>query len=191
MTKGALEDKFAFEEFKKLIEKHNVKRIIETGTYKGWSSKVLARFGLPVVTIESDINNFEEAKRNLSSEKNVSVIHGSSPNVLRNVISDNEEGILFFLDAHWGQYWPLLDELKCIAEKKTKPASIIIHDFFVPDENGNAKFGYDKYNGVALDFKYIHSAINEIYGEGEFDYHYTSEIDCVNSGLIYIYKKND
>jgi predicted O-methyltransferase YrrM len=42
MNKGALEDRYAKLEITKLIETFSIKRIIETGTYKGWSTKEFA-----------------------------------------------------------------------------------------------------------------------------------------------------
>ena len=53
MTQGALEDNFVYKEFKNLIDKFKIKKIIETGTYFGWSSMKLAEFGVDVITIES------------------------------------------------------------------------------------------------------------------------------------------
>ncbi len=53
MTQGALEDNFVYLEIQNLINRFNIKKIIETGTYYGWSTKKLAEFGLEVITIES------------------------------------------------------------------------------------------------------------------------------------------
>ena len=74
-------------------------------------------------------------------------------------------------------------------EKKIKPV-IIIHDFFVPDKNGGAVFGFDKYGDQKLDLDYIKDFLNEIYGEGKYDYYYNSESDNVGQGVIYIYKND-
>jgi hypothetical protein len=202
MEYGAFDDKYAFGEVKKLIEKFKVKRIYETGTYLGWSSSKLSEFDLPVVTIESNSNYLNEIKNNLKYKKNIKIFLGESHEILNLLCTENEENSLFFLDAHWGEELPIFDELNVI--KRTKNPIIIIHDFFVPggnkkrgkDTNGyyivddlsGSKFGFDSYNGITLDFDYIKNKIEEIYPNG-YDYHYTSEIDCVDSGLIYIYPK--
>lgn len=190
MTKGALEDRYAYEEFKKLINKFQVKKIIETGSYYGWSAIKLSEFNLPVITIEFSEKNYQIAKNNITKEKidNIQIILGSSPNVLKNILTDYEEGILLFLDAHWGGYWPIHDELKVCIEKKIKPI-IIIHDFYVPSEKGGAKFGYDEYKKQKLNFEYVENFLIQIYGNDGFDYYYNEKIHEVNSGLIYIYKK--
>lgn len=190
MTRGALEDKFAYQEFTKLIEKFNVKKIIETGTYYGWSSIKLSEFNIPVFTIEYSKENYNIAEKNINEKKinNIKLILGSSPDILKEIIMEGEENLLLFLDAHWYDYWPIHDELRVCIEKKIKPI-IVIHDFFVPDGKGSSKFGFDKYKTQNLDFDYIKNHIVELYGENNFEYHYTEHIDTVDSGLIYIYPK--
>jgi predicted O-methyltransferase YrrM len=188
MTKGALEDFFVKEEFKKLIEKFNIKRIIETGTYHGFSSTVLSEFNIPVQTIEISEDNYNIAKNNLINKNitNVEVILGSSSEILKNIINENENNLMLFLDAHWHHYWPIHDELNVCIDKKIKPV-IAIHDFFVPNENGEPKFGFDRYYGQNLDLNYIQEHLDKIYGLNHYSYHYNDKIDCVDSGLIYIY----
>jgi predicted O-methyltransferase YrrM len=190
MTKGALEDKYVFEEFEKLIKEFNIKKIIETGTYYGWSSIILSKFNLPVKSIEYSEENYKIAQDNLINKdiNNVDLILGSSSEVLDNILEDNEEDLLLFLDAHWYDYWPIHDELNVCIKKNIKPI-IAIHDFFVPNENGDAKFGFDRYKDQKLDFEYIKEHLIKIYGINDFKYHYNDKIDCVDSGLIYIYPK--
>lgn len=192
MTQGALEDNFVYREFQNLISRFNIKKIIETGTYYGWSSMKLAEFGLNVTTIESSQENYNIAVDNFSKSRftNIKAILGSSPDVLKEILTEEDSDTILFLDAHWYEYWPIHDELRVCVEKKITPV-IVIHDFFVPDENGNAKFGFDKYGEQSLDFNYIESFLNEIYGENNYDYHYNSESDNVGQGVIYIYKKHE
>lgn len=187
MEKGALEDKFALSELVKLVEKFDVKRIIETGTYLGWSTKKLSKLNLKVDTIEINEEYYEKAKETVIS-KNVTFYSGNSVDVLSEIVEEGEGNILFFLDSHWMDL-PLLDELELIYKKKIKPI-ILIHDFFVPDKNGKAKFGYDQYDDKCLNMELIKDYIDKIY-DGEYSYHYTSEIDCVDSGTIYIYPKEE
>jgi predicted O-methyltransferase YrrM len=191
MVQGALEDNFVFQEFKNLVSKFNIKKIIETGTFYGWSTIKLSELGLPVITIESSVKNYEIAVDNFSkiSSTNITPILGNSPEVLKNILTEEDNNIILFLDAHWYDYWPIHDELRVCIEKKIKPI-IIIHDFFVPDKNGGAVFGFDKYGDQKLDLDYIKDFLNEIYGEGEYDYHYNSESDNVGQGVIYIYKND-
>lgn len=202
MKYGALDDKFAFEEFKKLIENFKIKRIYETGTYLGWSTIKLSEFNIPVYTIEINNNYIKESYNNLKDKKNVKILCGESSTILDSLCTKNEENSLFFLDAHWNENLPLLNELDVI--KKTKNPVIIIHDFFVPggskirskhfngygivDDLSGSKFGFDSYGDVILNYDFIKEKLDKIYPNG-YDYHYTTEIDCVDSGLIYIYPK--
>jgi predicted O-methyltransferase YrrM len=191
MIQGALEDNFVFQEFKNLVSKFNIKKIIETGTFYGWSTTKLSQLGLPVITIESSVNNYNIANENFSKfdSSNITSILGNSPDVLKDVLTEEDNNVILFLDAHWYDYWPIHDELRVCIEKKIKPV-IIIHDFFVPDKNGGAVFGFDKYGDQKLDLDYIKDFLNEIYGEGEYDYYYNSESDNVGQGVIYIYKND-
>jgi predicted O-methyltransferase YrrM len=204
MDYGALEDSFAKQDIESLITRFGIKRVVETGSYYGWSTKVFASLVESVDSIEIEPNYIEEAKKHLEGITNVNLHLGDSVTVMNEIVSENEKNILFFLDAHWQEHWPILNELEVIKNKKLKPV-ICIHDFFVPggtklrQKNGRivskhyfdgSKFGYDEFNSVALDFKYIENSLKEIYGE-DFNYHYNTNTDKVDSGLIYIYPSNN
>lgn len=203
MNKGALEDRHCKNDVEFLIKKHNIKRIIETGSFKGWSTKIFSSLCEKVDTIEINSSYISEAIENLKDFSNVTIHKGSSPEVMRNIISFEEKNLLVFLDAHWDSYWPVNDELKVLYEKNVQPV-ICIHDFFVPGGNlvkdylnrvsenpgQGSKFGYDQYHGKALDLDFVIKELNLIYPNG-FDYHYSNEVDEVDSGLIYIYPKED
>jgi predicted O-methyltransferase YrrM len=204
MDYGALEDSFAKQDIESLITRFGIKRVVETGSYYGWSTKVFASLVESVDSIEIEPNYLEEAKKHLEGITNVNLHLGDSVTVMNEIVSENEKNILFFLDAHWQEHWPILNELEVIKNKKLKPV-ICIHDFFVPggtklrQKNGRivskhyfdgSKFGYDEFNSVALDFKYIENSLKEIYGE-DFNYHYNTNTDKVDSGLIYIYPSNN
>jgi hypothetical protein len=203
MNLGALDDSYAQLEVYDLIEKFKIKRVVETGTYLGWSTRYFKNMNVYVDTIEINKNYLYKAKFNLLSSNNVKFHLGSSPVVLDKILKKNESNILFFLDAHWDNYWPLKDELNVIYKKGIKPV-ICIHDFFVPggnklrngdnfilvDSGKGSKFGYDEYLGIPLDINYIKEEIEKIYNN-KYEYHYTSKIDKVDSGIIYIYPKYD
>ena len=186
MEKGALEDKKLYEEFSNIIQRFNINKIIETGTYLGWSTKIICTFGLPVESVEVNSEFYIHAKKNLVNE-NLKLHNSNSIDFLNSMKIKKNENYLFFIDSHWGpEPLPLLEELDAISKKGIKPV-IIIHDFFVPDEFGNAKFGYDQYGDQKLCIDFIEPKLKKIYGSYEF--HYNKEIDCVNSGVIFIYPK--
>jgi len=130
MTQGALEDNFVYQEFKNLIKKFNIKKIIETGTYYGWSTMKLAEFGIDVTTIEYSEKNYNIAVSNFNKTNftNIQAIFGSSPDILDKILTNDDNDTILFLDAHWYEYWPIHDELRVCIKKKIKPV-IIIHDF--------------------------------------------------------------
>jgi len=169
-----------------LSKQFNLTTFFETGTYHGETSKILSKYFNKVITIENNINYYEIAKNTLKDINNCDLYFGNSPEVMDSILTKNNNSIFFFLDAHWEHYWPLLDELKIIKEKNLKSV-IAIHDFYVPDENGNAKFGFDSYHGQPLNFDYIKSSIKNIYSEN-FEIQYSNS-STTNSGVIYIYPK--
>ena len=81
---------------------------------------------------------------------------------------------------------PLLNEIKLCSNNSIKPI-IIIHDFFVPDGNGKAKFQYDTWQGKAINLDYVYQALCEVYGVDNFNYYFLPEQEI--SGVIYIEPK--
>ena len=167
-----------------LSKKLNLITFFETGTYHGDTAKIVSQYFKKVITIENNVEYYNVAKNNLSDIKNCSLHLGNSPELMDELLKENDSSIFFFLDAHWENYWPLLDELKIIKKKNIKPV-IAIHDFYVPDANDNAKFGFDSYNNQPLNFEYIKSDIEKIYGTN-YEIKYSTQ-STNNSGVIYIY----
>lgn len=183
MKKGALEDKFLKEELSKLVSDFKIDTIVETGTYMGWSTGILAQVCQNVISIEINEEWHRKAKELNKQHNNIRFHLGSSQAVLQEVISSNASNFLFFLDAHWGEYWPLLDELTVISRKKIKPV-IIIHDFFVPrtDDTSKSKFGYDKYDDRVLDYDYVRQHMDKIYGDAAYT-HYCLQDSEIDAGV--------
>ncbi|MEY4572225.1 MAG: hypothetical protein RLZ10_1451 [Bacteroidota bacterium] len=182
ICKPALSDKFLLDEIIKLKNKYDCKIFIETGTHVGGSSKIASNFFDRVITCENYQPFFEMSKENLSSIPNVELHNKSSIGLLEEIFPLKERVILF-LDAHGADDFPLLGELKLCKLNEIKPI-IIIHDFYVPDSNGNAKFTYDVYQGRNNDLNYIQPYLDEIYGEGLYHYYFLDEQEL--SGVIYI-----
>jgi hypothetical protein len=63
------------------------------------------------------------------------------------------------LDAHWQDYWPLLNELKEIAKTHNNTCCIVIDDFQVP----NRPFKYDSYKNQPLNLQYVKQELKNIY----------------------------
>lgn len=180
---GFENDSFAREKFKHIIESNNIKTVIETGTYLGSTTKWLSQWTDTVHTIELNPENYNKAVRNLKENRNVEVWHGNSSELLKEILAlHKDEPLFIFLDAHWNDFNPLLDELKVIADNKLKPI-IAIHDFKVP---GHPELGFDSYNGQDYDWDWIKDSVKEIYGE-DFTVEYNSEAAGAKRGIVFIY----
>lgn len=187
IVKPALSDKFLINEILKIKELYNIKVFIETGTHLGGSALIASNFFDKVITCENHEYYYNLSKNAIenSNQKNIELHFCSSIDLLNKLVPYNELFIIF-LDAHTpGSDYPLLGELELLAKNDIKPI-ILIHDFYVPDENGNAKFGYDSILGRKLDLNYIWEKLIKIYGNDEkFKYYYLPEQE-LDSGVIYI-----
>jgi hypothetical protein len=146
----------------KLIKDLEIDCIIETGTFKGTTTAFLSKTfpNIDIYTIEVDSKNIVEANENLKSHTNISLMYGSSEVVLERLLPNlKEKRILFYLDAHWEEYWPLLDEFEAIRKTHKDNCCIVIDDFKVPYR----QFQYDMYHEQPLDLDYIQEKMNEVY----------------------------
>jgi hypothetical protein len=182
----SLSDKFLLEEILRLSTKHNCKLFIETGTHVGQSAIIASNYFDKVITCENHPFYFEIAKENLKNYNKVDLHFESSLELFKSIFPLDERAIIF-LDAHAEHDFPLLNEIKLCGNNKIKPI-IIIHDFYVPDENGNAKFQYDTWNGNLINLNYVSPVLHEVYGENNFTYHFLPQQEI--SGVIYIEPKN-
>ena len=134
---------------KEIILSFPISSFIETGTYSGGSTGYIARLkrDIPIFGCEINEKFFKQSKKRLKEFKNVKIIKHSSQKFLKDLIKSRSLGSLplFFLDAHWQNYWPLEDEISIITSSLGR-AIIIIDDFEVPDR---PEFKFDKYNDKA------------------------------------------
>ena len=94
-----------------LIKKHHVKTVVETGTFLGESTLAFADMIPKVHTIENNAQFASVADKKFSDKPGITLHRGSSPEVLHALCPKLKTDTLYFLDAHWYDYWPLLDEL--------------------------------------------------------------------------------
>jgi hypothetical protein len=182
----SLSDKFLLDEILKLSKKHQCSTFIETGTHVGLSALIASDHFDKVITCENHPFYFEKAKENIKDKENISLHFQSSLELFESIFPLNEKSIIF-LDAHADHDFPLLNEIKLCARNNIKPI-IVIHDFYVPDENGQAKFQYDTWNGNAINLDYVYSSLCEVYGDADkFNYYYLPQQEI--SGVIYVEPK--
>lgn len=176
-------------QFELLVQHHKIDAIIETGTYLGSTTVKFAEMVPAVFTIESNAAYYNQAKEYITSSgrDNITQFFGSSALTLPMVIVEASvfENKLFFLDAHWGENNPLLQELAVIAKAGLKPV-IVIHDFKVPE---CPELGFDSYNGQDYTWDWIAPAVEAIYGSDGYSYFYNKEATGAKRGVIFIEPK--
>ena len=121
----------------RIISFFEVTSFFETGTWHGDTSGFVAKNNrkLPVYSCEINGNFYEYSKERLRKLKNAHVFNQNSVQFLSKSNTDllNVGNTpLFHLDAHWYDYWPILDELEIILTN-TKTSIITIDDCEVPD----------------------------------------------------------
>jgi hypothetical protein len=119
--------------------------IIETGTYRALTTMHLRSISsVPIATVEVNRRYFDYSKRRLRRFHAVHQFLGHSPEVLERLRHDAEwqaQPCFFYLDAHWLDDLPLVDELLVIRQGWTDFAALI-DDFRVEGDDG---YEYDDY----------------------------------------------
>jgi predicted O-methyltransferase YrrM len=145
----------------------------ETGTFRGdsiiWLANRTKNIGL--ISCESEEYFYKLALRRfsqVSTRARVSLLNKSSPTAIRECFESGllQEPILFWLDAHWNEYWPLIDELKEILQWCRK-SILIIDDFKVPN---NPELEYDTYDGQDNSLEYISPLLHNHSLNIQFDF---------------------
>ena len=118
---------------------------IETGTFRGKTTRFLSRLASQVYTIEAAEKYYENARKRFSGT-NVKVLHGLSEEVMPGLLPGLSGDICFWLDGHFSagdtfegaKHCPVEDELDCIAQNmgQFSRVSILIDDVrcFLPSE---------------------------------------------------------
>jgi hypothetical protein len=138
--------------FRNVIKFFRPSALIETGAYRGATTEFFAVTGLPVYSIEANPRSYGFTRARLWHRHNVHLILGDSRRGLRELFGGSlrpllRSNLFFYLDAHWSEDLPLLEELELIVNECSS-ALIMIDDFKVPDESN---YGFDDYGpGKAL-----------------------------------------
>lgn len=109
---------------------------IESGTYKGHTSRKFAHFADQVITIEADFDYFLKSKKKLKRYTNTTVLHGDSGELIGNVLPPRSVGCVMWLDAHYSggntagehEHCPLMNELRQILFSRNALNSIVLID---------------------------------------------------------------
>lgn len=115
----------------------DINAFIETGTYKGHSSREAAKMFDRVITIELSSELYNEAKELSKEYSNINFHNGDTVELLPGILENIEPGcFFFFLDAHQsgsdttnnGENVPLLKELSIILDYIKSNSIIVIDD---------------------------------------------------------------
>jgi len=141
--------------FLDLIERVDPQVIIETGTYRGTTTKYMAEhFQCAIFTCEIVPRYFFQSKMTLAGYSQVSVVEADSRRFLGDLLNQKFEGtpLFFYLDAHWQEDLPLREELEIILRHR-QPSIIMVDDFRVPFDEG---YKFDDYGpGKILDLSIL------------------------------------
>jgi predicted O-methyltransferase YrrM len=155
--------------FHLLLEKDfQIEAAVETGTYNGLTTQFLSSGFKEVHTIEIVEESFLKSKEFLKNCTNVHCYLGSSEQILHKILPTlKDKRTIFYLDAHWNKYWPLLDELEEIGNTHRDNCIIVIDDFKVPHRKD---IPYDQYESHSCSYKYIKKKLDKIYSQYDFYY---------------------
>ena len=113
-----------------------------------------------IYSVDIDEHSYQVAQERFKTNNNIHLVCASSELFLKSLLKQEAQehhNYLFFLDAHWGKYWPLRDEIKVI--RKLEKYVIVIDDFFVPGKSNPAfphgAFGFDLYQNRILSWGYL------------------------------------
>ncbi|MCH9617126.1 MAG: hypothetical protein SP4CHLAM5_04780 [Chlamydiia bacterium] len=144
-----------------LKERFNLSVAVESGSFMGGTTNFLSSIFPRVDSFEINEKYIDAAKIRFKDQPNV-YIHGEdSGKMLGDLLSKLPvERIFFYLDAHWGEYWPLRDEIKQITEHCKDNCIVMIDDVRVP---GNDKIGYDTYQDRICGYEYVKDVVDELF----------------------------
>lgn len=185
-TKPFNEDGFMCKEFISLKKRYKISTVVETGTYKGMTTKWLGENFKRVFTTEIIPAYHEEAKKFLAEQQNINCFLGDSRIVLPEILKQCDNNTIIFIDSHWYEN-PMRGELEMIKNSGLKPI-LAIHDFKNPN---HPDFGFDIYpeQNVVYEWSFIENHINAIYGDGGYTYYYNEQAEGARRGCVFIISK--
>ena len=116
--------------------RHELRLLIETGTFEGEMARRCRHVFRQIVTIELDPELAERAARRLRRFPNIRVVQGDSASWLRKLLGEVSEPALFWLDGHYSgpgtargaSDTPLAAELQAIASHPVRGHVVLIDD---------------------------------------------------------------
>lgn len=173
-------DTFVQSEFLKLRDQFNIKNVVETGSCLFTTTKWFSDNFDSVYTFEIVQDFYNYGMEITADRTNINAFRCHSPDGLKLICDQIVDETIFFLDAHWGDACPLLEEIEQIAKFRIDPI-IVIHDF----KTDNPNLGFDSFKESQFDLNFVNHSLSKVYPNG-FDYYFNDEACGAMRGMIYI-----
>jgi dTDP-4-dehydrorhamnose 3,5-epimerase len=146
----SLDDPYFRDTLREIIVRFQISTVVETGVNDGKSTVIFCRMAPKVIGIDIDPEAIKRADARLKAAglKNYQLGTGDSRVALQELRPKLPAETLYFLDAHWGGNWPILEEIDALPRGR---GIIVVHDIMVPGRN----FGSDNFQGLVLDHDYL------------------------------------
>lgn len=139
--------------------KYGTNILIETGTYLGDMVYAQRNNFEQIYSIELSDHLAQKAKKRFKKNKNITILQGDSGIVLKELLPDINEGVIFWLDGHYSggitalgeKECPIIEEIKCILDTQQEHV-VLIDDAKDFHENENYPSENEIYTLVKGDF---------------------------------------
>ncbi|MCF8262166.1 MAG: hypothetical protein K9J12_15420 [Melioribacteraceae bacterium] len=148
--------------FLSIIARLDINLIIETGTFRGGTTEFMAKnTSCKIITVEANESYYGYSKLRFLLNPQIRIFNNDSRKFLTKVLNKKtvqKKRLFFYLDAHWEEDLPLVEELQIIFQR-TQNATIMVDDFQVPDDEG---YSFDNYGpGKKLSLELLDELDNE------------------------------
>jgi len=151
-----------------LKEKYNITNCVETGTYLGDSTLAFSRIFDCVDSIELNDDFYQRAKNKFAGNMKINLHYGDSAELIKFVSEiRKDKTTLFYLDAHWNDFWPLRDEIIGISKTHKDNCVIVIDDFKVPNR---PEIFFDFYGSKECSYEYVKDALDLVFSDYDIVY---------------------
>jgi len=155
---------------------YKIDAAIETGTFRGGTTAFFAILFDEVHTIEISDHLLNETRNTLKNFRNIQYHLGSSDQVLKDLLPTlKNKTLLVYLDAHWYDFWPLLDELAALSKTHKDNCVVVIDDFKVPGRND---IPYDAYGKHECSYEYVKPLLDQLYSQYTIHYVIPKTLAC-------------
>lgn len=163
----------------RLRDKYNLSTFVELGTCLGSTTRWAAVNFEKVITIEINPSFAAIAEERFLGLRNIELIVGDTVEVLPYIINKIPKNSFVFIDSHWTDNNPLLEELHIL--QHIKPMVMAIHDFKVPD---HPELSYDEYpaQNIVYEWNYIKNHIKDY----SYFYHEKAAENSAKRGVIFL-----